>query len=468
MKLKDLGNQVALGEDSSRQFKVDVKNAESLASEMAAFANTGGGTIFIGVADDGSTPGLSGQDVARINQLISNAASQLVRSPLAVQTENVALDSGRLVIALTVPKGIDKPYFDKNGVIWLKTGADKRRVNSKEELRRLFQFTNQFHADELPTKAGIDKLDKLRFRDFLRDFYKQEYPDSSAELTRLLQNMNLATDDGRLNLAGVLLFAEQPEWIVPQFMVKAIRYPGNKIHTTDYLDTEDFSGSLPKLFEGALAFVMRNLQKVQAGRGVNAPGTPEIPEAVFEELLVNALVHRDYLVSAPIRLFVFDNRIEIISPGHLPNNLTVEKIRAGNSNIRNPILVSYVAKGLLPYHGLGSGIKRALDKWPTIDFTDDHDGCLFTAIVNRKPLEELELADKGDLTGQASDLSGQADPINDLLNELRTEPSAGYAALAERLEVSEATVKRNIQKLKQQNRIRRIGSKKTGHWEVIE
>jgi len=468
MTLQALLSQIFLGEDSTRQFKADVKNADSLASEMAAFANTNGGIIFIGVADDGSTPGLSVHDVARINQLISNAASHLVRSPLAVQTENVALENGCIVIMLTVPKGIDKPYFDKNGVIWLKAGADKRRVNSKEELRRLFQFTNQFHGDELPTRAEIDRLDKLRFRDFLRDVYKQEYPDSPDELTRLLQNMNLATDDGRLNLAGVLMFAERPEWIVPQFVVKAIRYPGNKIHATDYLDTEDFSGPLPKLFEGVLAFVMRNLHKVQAGRGVNAPGLPEIPEEVFEELLVNALVHRDYLVSAPIRLFVFDNRIEIISPGHLPNNLTVEKIRTGNSNIRNPILVSYVAKGLLPYHGLGSGIKRALEKWPAIDFIDDRDGCLFTATVHRKPLEELDLADKGALTGQVTGLSGQNDRINDLLNALRTEPSASYAALAERLEVSEATIKRNIQKLKQQDRIRRIGSKKTGHWEVIE
>ncbi len=468
MKRSDFLAQITLGEDSTRQFKADVKNADSLASEMAAFANSNGGTIFIGVTDDGSVPGLSQHDVARINQLISNAASHLVRSPLAVQTENVALDNGRLVIVLAVPKGIDKPYFDKNGVIWLKAGADKRRVNSKEELRRQFQFTNQFHADELPTKAGIDKLDKLRFRDFLRDVYKQEYPESSAELTRLLQNMNLATDDGRLNLAGVLLFAEQPEWIVPQFVVKAIRFPGNKIHATDYLDTEDFSGPLPKLFEGTLAFVMRNLHKVQAGRGVNAPGTPEIPEAVFEELLVNALAHRDYLVSAPIRLFIFDNRIEIVSPGHLPNNLTVEKIRTGNSNIRNPILVSYVAKGLLPYHGLGSGIKRALEKWPIIDFADDHDGCLFTATVHRKPVEELDLADKGALTGQVAGLSGHSDPINDLLNALRTDSSADYATLAGRLGVSEATVKRNIQKLKQQNRIRRIGSKKTGHWEVME
>jgi ATP-dependent DNA helicase RecG len=119
----------------------------------------------------------------------------------------------------------------------------------------------------LPTKAGIDKLDKLRFRDFLRDVYKREHPDSPAELTHLLQNMNLATDDGMLNLAGVLLFAERPEWIKPQFVVKAIRYPGNQIHVSEYIDTEDFAGPLRKVFDDALAFVMRNLHKVQAGRG---------------------------------------------------------------------------------------------------------------------------------------------------------------------------------------------------------
>ena len=478
MRFETIVSQIALGEDSTRQLKADVRNAESLASEMAAFANTDGGTIFLGVSDDGSIPGLSGPDVARINQLISNAASHLVRSPIAVQTENVALDSGRLMIVLTVPKGIDKPYFDKNGVIWLKAGSDKRRVNSKEELRRLFQFTNQFHADELPTKAGIEKLDKLRFRDFLRDIHKQEYPDSSNALTRLLQNMNLATDNGRLNLAGVLLFAEQPEWIVPQFVVKAIRYPGNKIHATDYIDTEDFSGPLPKLFDSALAFVMRNLHKVQAGRGVNAPGTPEIPETVFEELLVNALIHRDYLVSAPIRLFVFDNRIEIISPGHLPNNLTVEKIRAGNSNIRNPILVSYVAKGLLPYHGLGSGIKRALEKWQAIDFTNDHDGCLFSATVHRKPVGDLKLVNIG------SDDSPKSSPRTEtasgkrrenvgktsgkILEACRKKPSVTIPNLADLIGITERSVQRNIQNLQKDGLLRRVGGRKEGHWEVIE
>lgn len=459
-----LQKQIAAGEDSTRQFKADVRNAESLASEMVAFANSDGGTLFIGVADDGSIPGLTGKDVSRVNQLISNAASHLVRSPLAVQTENVVLENGRIVIVLTVPKGIDKPYFDKNGVIWLKTGADKRRVNSKEELRRLFQLTDQFHADELPTKAGIDKLDKLRFRDFLRDVHKQEYPDSPGELIRLLQNMNLATDSGVLNLAGVLLFAERPEWIKPQFVVKAIRYPGNKIHVSDYVDTEDFSGPLRKIFDDALAFVMRNLHKVQAGRGVNAPGLPEIPESVFEELLVNALVHRDYLVSAPIRLFIFDNRIEIISPGHLPNNLTVEKIRAGNSNIRNPILVSYVAKGLLPYHGLGSGIKRALEEWPEIDFTDDREGCLFTATVHRKPVDKMELVEgtpkvSGKTSGKTS---------GKIIELMRQNPSITIPELAEIIGVTERSVERNIQKLQDDKIIRRVGPAKGGHWEVME
>jgi ATP-dependent DNA helicase RecG len=386
----------------------------------------------------------------------------------------VVVEKGRVVIVLTVPKGIDKPYFDKNGVIWLKVGADKRRVNSKEELRRLFQFTEQFHADELPTKAGIEKLDKLRFRDFLRNTYKQEYPETLADLTRLLQNMNLATKDGRLNLAGVLLFAEQPEWIVPQFVVKAIRYPGNEIHATDYVDTEDFSGPLPKVFEGALSFVMRNLRKVQAGRGVNAPGTSEVPETVFEELLVNALVHRDYLVSAPIRLFIFDNRIEIVSPGHLPNNLTVEKIRTGNSNIRNPILVSYIAKGLLPYHGLGSGIKRALENWPDIEFADDHDGCLFTATVHRKPASKAILPGSsnntstsvGKASGKRRESVGKAS--GKILDACREKSSITIPELAALIGITERSVERNIQSLRTRGLLRRVGGRKEGHWEVIE
>jgi ATP-dependent DNA helicase RecG len=273
--------------------------------------------------------------------------------------------------------------------------------------------------------------------------------------------MNLATDEGFLNLAGVLMFAERPEWIKPQFVVKAIRYPGNEIHASEYVDTEDFEGPLRKVFEDALAFVVRNLHKVQAGRGVNAPGTPEIPVEVFEELLVNALVHRDYLVSASIRLFVFDNRIEIISPGHLPNNLTVEKIRLGNSSIRNPILVSYVAKGLLPYHGLGSGIKRALEKWPQIDFSDDREGCLFTATVRR-------MLSTGPVRGSVkSSVKSSVKTPERILELLSVNKDMTLADLAKTLGLSTRAVEKQVANLQAQGRIRRVGGRKVGHWEVV-
>jgi ATP-dependent DNA helicase RecG len=388
MHLKKLKQKIAGGEDSRTQFKQDIRSVDSLAAEMAAFANSEGGAIYIGVADDSSTPGLSMKDVGRINQLISNASSQHIRSPLTVHTENVPMENNRVVIILTVPKGIDKPYFDRHGVIWLKTGADKRRINSKEELRRLFQSVDIFHADEVPTKAGIDKLDRIRFRDFLQDIYDMDLPERPDALLALLQNMNLACNEGTLNLAGVLLFSERPEWIKPEFIIKAVSYPGNNVAVTRYLDHEDISGPFKKMFENALAFIMRNIKKIQAGQNVNFPGEPEIPQIVFEELIVNALIHRDYFISAAIRIFIFDDRIEIISPGHLPNNLTIEKIRAGNSNIRNPILASFVSKKLMPYRGLGSGIRRVLEKWPEINFDDDRNGCTFKVIIFRPEIKD--------------------------------------------------------------------------------
>ena len=477
MDIHELKSQISLGEDSRRQFKVDVRNPDSLAAEMAAFANSEGGTLYIGVKDDGSIPGLSMEDVGRINQLISNCASQHVRSPLTVQTENVGVDGGGVVIVLNIPKGIDKPYFDRNGVIWLKCGPDKRRVNSKEELRRLFQSVDLFHADELPTKATVDKLDKIRFRDFLRDVYHQDFPGSSEELSQLLKNMNLAGDDGMLNLAGVLLFAEQPELIKPQFVVKAIRYPGNDIHSSAYLDTDDFSGPLEKQFAGALGFIMRNLHKIQGTEGVNSPGISEIPETVFEELLVNALVHRDYMISAPIRIFIFDNRIEIISPGHLPNNLTVDKIRAGNSNIRNPILVSYIAKGLLPYKGIGSGIRRALDEWSDIDFSDDREGVLFTVTIYRRlhqssgkiTVEHDKPNDLGKSSVESSvESSGKSSGKSSekILELLSVNQNMTIPQLAEELQITPRAVEKQIAALRGRGLLERVGPKKGGYWRI--
>lgn len=122
---------------------------------MAAFANANGGVIFIGVQDDGTLSGITSRELHDANQLIGNAASQHVRSPLVVQTQNILLENGNVVIALTVPAGMDKPYFDRKGVIWLKAGADKRRINSKEELRRLFSIPANSMPMNCPQRRAL-------------------------------------------------------------------------------------------------------------------------------------------------------------------------------------------------------------------------------------------------------------------------------------------------------------------------
>jgi len=166
-------------------------------------------------------------------------------------------------------------------------------------------------------------------------------------------------------------------------------------------------------------------------------------------------------VNATIRLFIFDDRIEIISPGHLPNNLTVEKIRSGISNIRNPILVSYAAKGLLPYRGLGSGIKRALEQWPDISFKDDREGCMFTAIVHRKENVDEGSEEKGSLKGSLK--SSQK-----ILDLMKNDPKITVADLALKIGITERAIKKHIGKLKANGRIQRIGPDKGGRWQVSE
>ncbi len=214
----------------------------------------------------------------------------------------------------------------------------------------------------------------------------------------------------------------------------------------------------------ALAFVLRNLRKVQGGRNVNSHGQPEVPRVVFEELIVNALVHRDYLVSAPVRMFVFDDRVEIISPGTLPNNLSIEKIRAGNSNLRNPILASFVAKGMLPYRGLGSGVPRAVEAWPNIDLHDDRDGGMFVATVR---WETGSTGEQNRGTTQTSTQKTTQTTTQKTLELIEHDPGMTRQAMAASLGITPDGVKYHLTKLQRQGRIRRIGPDNGGHWEIV-
>ena len=262
--------------------------------------------------------------------------------------------------------------MDNSGAIWVKSGSDKRRVTSREEMQRMFQTAQLVHGDDVPVPGtSIADIDLDYFRLFFRIRFEQELEEQDPSLGQVLSNMRLLsnerTDSGRRSA-----LCQRPPGFLPVFHVKAVCYPGNDIHATTYVDSADIFGRIQTQFEESLGFVLRNLRREQNGQGVNSTGEVEIPRIALEELLANALIHRDYFVSAPVRIFVFDDRIEIISPGHLPNNLTVANIRSGNSNIRNPILTSYATK-VLPYRGLGTGIPRALREYPAIDFVDDRE-----------------------------------------------------------------------------------------------
>jgi ATP-dependent DNA helicase RecG len=349
---------------------------------MVAFANSGGGQLFIGVTDQNTVRGLSHEDVARINQLISNTASQIIRPAINPITENISHPDG-LVIVVSISDGINKPYMDNQGVIWVKNGADKRKATAREEIQRMFQAASLIHADETPvTGMRIDDIDLTYFEDFFQKEYGHATEEADAPLPRLLENMNLAAS-GVPNIAGALLFGKRPQFRLPAFLVKAVCYPGKEISEDTYIDNRDIVGKLADVFQQTVGFILTNIRYCQGEQTVNSTGEPEIPRIALEELVVNALIHRDYFVSAPVRVFIFIDRIEIISPGHLPNNLTIENIKSGNSNIRNPILASFAAK-ILPYRGLGNGILRALKAYPAIDFIEDKTGNFFKVVLMRK------------------------------------------------------------------------------------
>ncbi len=274
--------------------------------------------------------------------------------------------------------------MDNNGAIWVKSGSDKRRVTAREEMQRMFQTALLVHGDDVPVPGtSIADIDLDYFRRFFRSRFDQELEEQSLSLGQVLSNMRVAKKE-TLTVTGVLLFAREPQAFLPVFHVKAVCYPGNDIHATTYLDSADILGRIETQFEDALGFMLRNLRREQGAQGVNSLGEIEIPRIALEELLANALIHRDYFVSAPVRIFIFEDRVEIISPGHLPNNLTIANVRSGNSNMRNPILSSFATK-LIPYRGLGTGIPRSLRAYPAIDFVDDKDGNLFRVVIRRHP-----------------------------------------------------------------------------------
>lgn len=343
------------GEDSTRQFKENFASIDRLAVEIAAFANSQGGRILVGVNDWGEVVGLDSADIRRLNQWISNATAQKIEPPLFVQTHTLVVDE-RVLLIVVVPRGPHKPYCVNKTEFWVKNGADKRRA-TREELFRLMQAASQLFADEMITEVPLTELDELWFAHYYQATFDEPLTESALPRETLLENLKLARD-GYLTLAGLLLFGRDVAWRRPQFGVKATVY----LTPDEFRDKEDIGGNLFMQQKQGVDFILRNLRRrPMPGQDFNAPGELEIPAAALKEAVANALVHRDYFINSAIFINIFPDRVEIASPGVLPNTVTVENIKLGIHLERNPILLSFAAKDPdFGYTGRGSGIPRIL------------------------------------------------------------------------------------------------------------
>ena len=362
MEYADLLPSIERGEDSYHQFKARIESIDNLAVEIGAFANSDGGYLLIGVGNSGEIVGLSKTEVDSINQWVSNATSQKIDPPLFVKTE-IFDCAGKRVLVITIPRGLNKPYAVNKTEFWVKNGADKRRA-SREELFRLLQTSNTLFADEMETEALLADFDADYFQQYYNETkksYEKEMAKLGIPLVSLLENIKLLKNN-RLTLAGLLLFGKNPENIKPQFGIKGTFYDGNAISVNRYKDSIRTAAKLIDQFTETLHFIRRNLRMIQSGADFNSPPVLEIPEAAFAEAVANAIAHRDYFINSQIFVNLFDDRLEIVSPGLLPNTLTAENIKYGVHIERNPIILFHLEKlADFRYSGKGSGVPRMIE-----------------------------------------------------------------------------------------------------------
>ncbi|MHC6202943.1 RNA-binding domain-containing protein [Breznakiellaceae bacterium SP9] len=334
----ELQETISLGETTTVQFKEAFDNQDKIASEMIAFANSKGGLLIFGVRDKtGEITGLDFEGLQAINNRIVAIANDLIKPPLFLSTESLLLRNKKVLVA-HIEEGIHKPYKNGNGTIWVKQGSDKRKLTDNDEILRLFQQSGIVYADELlvPDTDETD-IDTDKVKEYMRKLSSSLSDDPSLLNKHLYQNLRILKND-KLTLGGLLFFGKNPQQRRPAFGIIAISFFGNSIGGTEYRDSRNISGTIPKLFTEGMSFFNANLLHKQKGQNFNSEGILEIAAIALEELLQNALVHRDYSRNSPIRLAIFDNRIEIISPGKLPNSLTVENIKLGQAVVRNNLL----------------------------------------------------------------------------------------------------------------------------------
>ena len=342
------------GENSAVEFKAANVRPESLAKEIVAFANSQGGVVLVGVADNGDVLGLDGcfDKSSAFTDWVANILRTSINPPLNCDM-SVEFCDDKKVGVISVPKGADKPYQTNTGQYLVRIGATNRTA-SVQELMRLFQQAGVFHVDANPVLgAGIKDISTSALDNYLARYDVSLADESDQAL--LLANMDIIVDS-ELTIAGLLLFGINPQRYLPNACISYAHFAGVSIDA-ELIDKQVIEGSLPEQIDRALAVVKNNMARPSNIVGAKLEEFAGLyPEKVFRELIVNAVVHRNYsIVGSRIRIFQFDDRIEFISPGRLPNTVSVKKLSFGVSYASNPIILKFL-ENLRYVDKLGRGL----------------------------------------------------------------------------------------------------------------
>ena len=343
------------GESPFVEFKEENIKPNELAAEMVAFSNSEGGTILLGIDDNGQVKGVEDPN---IEEKIMNISRNNCIPNIIPICDKIDL-SNKNIIVISVPKGLNKPYYTVDNKYYIRVGTTKR-IASREELLRLFEVNGSFHFDISPvSNTSLKDINLEKVREY---FFKYNtfdlYEESEETIKRILINADILKENNNdvlCTVGGLLIFGRTTESKLPQSGISFVHFNGNDI-TEELIDKKNINGTLPDVLEQANVVLKNNMKTYSTIENLKRKDKEEYPNVVLREVIVNALVHRNYSITgSKVRILMFQNRIEFHSPGRLPNTVTIEKMKIGVSYARNPFLVKYM-ENLRYIDQLGRGI----------------------------------------------------------------------------------------------------------------
>ena len=336
----ELLDKIILGEDSTMEFKREMPHRDSMADEIAAFANAQGGTILIGIDDNKEIVGLELQELDKVEKMVVEICEDSIEPAVDFFTEKLRIDDKNL-LRIEIPSSF---FVHKTHNGYYTRQENTRKEMSTVQLARLFQTRSQpriVYFDTLP----VPKTYRRTLREPLyRRFIKEDVSEDKIE--DLLLKRTLLVQEGReirASVAGVLMCHDTPDDYLYNSFIQAVYY-SSKVKDANYqIDAKDFRGTLDQQIIDAYTFVQKH-NKVSARKEVGRIDQPQYSMRAVFEAIVNAVVHRDYSKGeSKIRLFMFTDRLELYSPGALANTVTIEKLPYSQAT-RNELLARLLSE----------------------------------------------------------------------------------------------------------------------------